>query len=54
MTDIKIMVVDDDQNIGELSCQKLREYLEFCNRYCGMSVQKNGAISSYPTLQEMA
>ena len=26
----------------------------FCNRYCGMSVQKNGAISSYPTLQEMA
>ena len=44
----------NSQNIGELSCQKLREYLEFCNRYCGMSVQKNGAISSYPTLQEMA
>ena len=45
-------VTADD--LADVDCKKLREYLEFCNRYCGMSVQKNGAISSYPTLQEMA
>ena len=37
----------------KLSCKKLKEYLDFSNRFCGLSVQKHGAIDSYPTLPEM-
>lgn len=36
-----------------LSEEKLREYLAFSNRFCGISVQQNGAIDSYPTLEQM-
>ncbi len=36
-----------------LSAAKLEEYLKFANAFCGISVQKKGAIPSYPTLAEM-
>ena len=39
--------------LEKLSCKKLEEYLDFSNRFCGRSVQKHGAIDSYPTLPEM-
>ena len=39
--------------LENLSCKKLEEYLDFSNRFCGLSVQKHGAIDSYPTLPEM-
>ena len=39
--------------LEKLSCKKLEEYLDFSNRFCGLSVQKHGAIDSYPTLPEM-
>ena len=39
--------------LEKLSCKKLEEYLDFSNRFCGLSVQKHGAIDSYPALPEM-
>ncbi|HIU01917.1 MAG TPA: carbohydrate kinase [Candidatus Onthocola gallistercoris] len=39
--------------LSELSADQLTRYLDFSNRYCGLSVQRNGAIMSYPTLDEM-
>ena len=39
--------------LEKLSCKKLKEYLDFSNRFCGLSVQKHGAIDSYPTLDQM-
>ena len=33
--------------------EKLNEYLAFSNQFCGISVQTNGAIDSYPTLEQM-
>ena len=41
------------ETIEELSEDKLEEYLKFANAFCGISVQKKGAIPSYPTLEEM-
>lgn len=41
------------EQIEELSAQKLEEYLKFANAFCSISVQKKGAIPSYPTLAEM-
>lgn len=41
------------ETIEELSEDKLEEYLKFANAFCGISVQKKGAIPSYPTLAEM-
>ena len=32
---------------------KAGEVPDFSNRFCGLSVQKHGAIDSYPTLPEM-
>lgn len=39
--------------LEKLSAKKLEEYLAFSNRFCGISVQSNGAIDSYPTLDQM-
>lgn len=39
--------------LAALSEAKLNEYLAFSNRFCGISVQANGAIDSYPTLLQM-
>ena len=36
-----------------LSRESLIECLEFANRFCAVSVQRKGAISSYPTTEEM-
>ncbi len=41
------------EGLVRLSSEKLRGYLEFANRYCALSVQKKGAIPSYPTKEEM-
>lgn len=40
-------------SLEEISKEKLEEYLKFANAFCGISVQKKGAIPSYPTLEEM-
>lgn len=40
-------------NIDSLSSHKLKEFLDFSNRFCSKSVTKPGAIASYPTLEEM-
>lgn len=37
-------------SIGDLSADKLEEYLKKSNGYCAKSVQENGAIASYPTM----
>ncbi len=42
------------ERIEELSGDKLEEYLKFANAFCGISVQKKGAIPSYPTLEDLA
>ena len=39
--------------LEDLSGDKLEEYLKFANVFCGISVQKKGAIPSYPTLEEL-
>ncbi len=39
--------------IAELSGEKMEAYLAFANKFCGMSVTKQGAIASYPSLDEM-
>ena len=39
--------------LGKLSRKKLEEYLAFSNRFCGISVQTNGAIDSYPSLEQV-
>ena len=39
--------------LEKLSRTRLERYLAFSNRFCGISVQKNGAIDSYPTLEQM-
>lgn len=47
---------DDGIDCGKLDYlteDALRKYLDFSNVYCGKSVQKEGAIASYPTLEEM-
>ncbi len=41
------------EQMEELSGDKLEEYLKFANTFCGISVQKKGAIPSYPTLSEI-
>ena len=39
--------------LEELTQEEMQSYLAFSNRYSGMSVLKKGAITSYPTMQEM-
>lgn len=41
------------EQLENLGATKLEEYLKFANAFCGISVQKKGAIPSYPTLEEM-
>lgn len=49
-----LMYRDHVTDPGTLNSVKLQEYLEFANRYCAKSVQKKGAIASYPSAEEMA
>jgi len=39
--------------LADIETQKLEEYLKFANAFCGISVQKKGAIPSYPALETM-
>jgi fructokinase len=39
--------------LEKLTENELIESLNFANRFCALSVQKKGAIASYPTLDEM-
>lgn len=39
--------------LAGLTASQLEEYLAFSNRFCGLSVQRYGAIDSYPTPAEM-
>ena len=41
------------QNISELTEEQMTEYLAFANKFSGYSVQKPGAIASYPTKNDM-
>lgn len=38
----------DEKTLGALSKEQLEQFLAFSNQYCGASVQKAGAIASYP------
>lgn len=40
-------------NMDEVSSQEMEVYLDFANRFSALSVQKKGAIASYPTMVEM-
>ena len=40
-------------NIADLTEETMKEMLHFSNTYCGKSVQKEGAIASYPTKADM-
>lgn len=39
--------------LPKLSRKRLTEYLAFSNRFCAISVQRHGALDSYPTLAQM-
>jgi len=37
----------------QVSTADMEKMLAFSNKFCGISVQKKGAIISYPTMAEM-
>ena len=41
------------EGLAALTPSRLEQYLRFSNRFCGLSVQRYGAIDSYPSLSEM-
>jgi len=41
------------QNIENLSVEQMHRFLTNSNQFCGYSVQRKGAIASYPTAQEL-
>ncbi len=41
------------KNIEDVSSEQMESFLKFSNRFCGYSVQKKGAIASYPTTDEI-
>ncbi|MGI6005938.1 MAG: carbohydrate kinase family protein [Ruminococcus sp.] len=41
------------ENLSSLSSEDLEMFLDFSNRYCARSIQKKGAIASYPTKKDM-
>lgn len=43
----------DCESLDGLPEDVLKRYLDFSNAYCAKSVQKEGAIASYPTAEEM-
>lgn len=40
-------------NIEDVTAEKMEEYLKFSNKFCGYSVQRKGAIASYPTINDL-
>lgn len=43
----------DIGSMGNVTTEQMENYLAFSNAYCARSVQKEGAIASYPTMEEM-
>ena len=43
----------DVQNIGSTDETILKECLDFSNRFCAISVQSEGAMASYPTINQL-
>ena len=41
------------ENIAEVSAEQMERFLTFSNRFCGYSVQRKGAIASYPVKEEI-
>lgn len=41
------------ENLSDVPAEQMEEFLKFSNKFCGLSVQKSGAIASYPTMEEM-
>lgn len=41
------------ENIGSIDENVLRECLDFSNKFCSVSVQTEGAIASYPTIDQI-
>jgi pseudouridine kinase len=41
------------ENLGECPLAVIKECLDFANRFCAISVQRKGAIPSYPELNEV-
>lgn len=41
------------ENIADINEKTLRECLDFSNRFCAVSIQSEGAIASYPSINEM-
>ena len=41
------------EKLETVTAEKMQAYLEFSNKFCGLSVQKPGAIASYPTKDEL-
>ena len=39
--------------LEEVTAEKMEEYLAFSNKFCGYSVQRKGAIASYPTKADL-
>lgn len=39
--------------LGSLEKSQLERFMAFSNKFCGMSIQKKGAIASYPDIHEM-
>lgn len=47
------IVNDNINNIDDINMENLKRYLDFSNMYCSFSVQKNGAIKSYATFEQI-
>ena len=39
--------------LEDVTAEKMEEYLTFSNKFCGYSVQRKGAIASYPTINDL-
>lgn len=40
-------------SMSEVTKEQMEEYLHFANKFSGISVQKKGAMASYPSMEEM-
>lgn len=43
----------DLDKIDTLTEEQLKTYLDMCNKFCSISVRQEGAIASYPTMEEL-
>ena len=44
---------DIEAALPALQADQLNQWLDFSNRFCGYSVQRYGAIDSYPTIDQL-